>query len=1125
MNLWKYVSIRKDVFDEALDEKVAPSLSDVVFGKTHKAYMDPEEFINITYVTSTIKKIVKEVINSFITSTGKIIMLPSAYGGGKTHIMILLYHLTRKPSLLSRVLGEQEKHLQHVLEDVTVIVIDGTDKRTAPSPLPDETLEEGDAKIKTLWGYIAYRLNLYDKIRMYDEMLISPEKVKLSEMFLGKKVLILIDELGIYYNRLKKVPAEIADKLRGYPDQIVIFLRTLSEIVKDNNIVVILSIPAEVTESGFESEPGYEEFIMKIEHEVARMAIRAEKPIASSEDFVNILKKRLFENINSEGIRLVVKKLKDLYRDYNKLVKDIGAEVDYYYPFHPLFITTLRDIVERNKKLQKTRDALRIARKVVRNLYGKQELSLIMPTDIDLKMEEIRILILTGKFLSFDAIIDKIISKVKEIPVEEGINHEVYRDLAYRLVLYVFLRTFIYDPHLEPRSEFPAKNEIITGIYDPARYEQYFISPTMASDLLDKLSSGNIEYRVPHFYGKDGYYWVTRLLDIGELIEKEAERVEDLTAKNKVIEEIEKLYRRSYDGGEEVKPKVFSLKPIIIPEPKLIEHDVPEYKLVIVTSPVKDLKEGTNTSGNIYDIIYYRPLGRQKTLRKYANTIVVLLSNNEDKWKEVIKIAKRIIATKKLEKNIKDEYKHMGENVIKILKGELDNMSKDLTNSLKFKLVAQYFNLIAYPYVKENKNVIEVKRVNPTMKTLVELAEETLKDENKIIEKKYSEQFDVIARILEPDQKITWSKTMKVSDITSAFYENPELPMIPAEHVKIALLSGLKELKIGVIKEGNVYFKKIEGVAELSELNDTDVIIPAKDAVERQIGVLSREEEKEEGSTIIRHYYVAIYGKEEIPIKNLKLKYPDNYIDVFLNSDIKLHEEIIRRDFDVEIEPKELELKFDEVPEQIFINVLVKSIGKFEDMVILKSESEGCKVEPSSGIPNYKATWLIPVPKEQGKYTYSLRAEGGKISKSVEFKLTIIKGKFRSPEPLGKISEIILRGETDAVAVVKYLKVVSKSVLGSKIIKQCNLKVEFYDKMTLDGLEKFIQVDLKNVRIDDVEMVVKGLSSVFGQMAKLKCFGEIKLEIKGEGKVVDINSLSSVHREIKQSNIDVEYIC
>lgn len=1121
-SLWNYVSIRKDVFNKALDEEVAPSLSRVVFGEANKVYVDPEEFINITYPTDTIKKILGEVIESFISGTGKAIMLPSAYGGGKTHIMILLYHLVRRPDLLYRIFGEQLRTKYKALEGVEVVVIDGTDKRTAPSPLPGEVLEVDGVTIKTLWGYLAYKLNAYDKMKTYDEMLISPEKTTLSQLFSGKKVLILIDELGIYYNRLAKAPQlERVKILERYAEQVVVFLRMLSESVKDNCVVIVMSIPAEPTEKGLEPEPGYEGFVEKVENEFARVAIRAEKPIATSEDFANILKKRLFDKVDQSNAQLISRRLKNLHVDYHDVIKDVSEDVVKFYPFHPLFINTLREVVERNRDLQKTRDALRISRKVVRYLYDRvKDLSLIMPTDIDLRIEEIRAWVLTKSFSGFDLVINKIIDKTREIPVEEGVNPDVYRDLAYRLALYIFLRTYIYDPHLEPRSEFPGKSEVVTGVYDPVRYEQFLISPSMTSELLNRLSSGSIEYRVPHLYSRDGYYWVTRLLDIQELVKKEAEKVDDLTAINQVLNEVKTLFTKPYDARESASPTVFTSEPVILLEPKLIEDDTPKYKVVIIIPPLEDLKEGIYNSGNIYDIIYYRLSGRQKTMRRYANTIVVLFSNNLSEWRDIINVAKMITACERLDKIIKNMYRD--EKVVKLLRDELREFKEGLSKQLKYKLVAYYFNLIAFPTIENGVSVVRVERVSPTRKTLVEVIEETLRGVGKVLETKYSRQFDVLVSILEgtPKQEIKWTKEMKVSDVIGAFFENPALQMILGEDIKEALLSGLRELKIGVIREGKIYFKKVEGVETLSKLGDNDLIIPPEVAVEKQIDELSNVEEEVKEDLIIRRYYVAVYEGKEIPIKELRSRYPDNYMKIFIISDIKLREETLRHGFDVSVEPQKLELKIDEGVAQVSIKVFVKRVGMFEHEVVLKS-GVGI-VEPSKGIPDFEAIWTIPTPKEPGEYTYVLNAESVKLTRSAEVKLVVKKGLLCKSEPSEKVLEIIIKGNTDILPIVEFLKDVNKSVQGLKIIRQCSMGVEFLEEKSGE-LKKSININLKDVTIDDITMIVRALVSVFGVVAKIKNLDVLKLEVKGDGKVVDLKSLASTNEIIKQKNISVEY--
>ncbi|MCC6023551.1 MAG: ATP-binding protein [Thaumarchaeota archaeon] len=1122
MTLWEYVSIREDVFDRSLDDKLAPSLAEVVFKEAHEIYVDPERFVNITYPTETLKRLLEEVLNAFASKVGRVIILPSAFGGGKTHIMILLYHLLKNPALLSRVLGDSAKVKQHILEGATVVVIDGTDKRTAPSPIPGEALEVDGVKIRTLWGYLAYKLGAYDKVRTYDESSISPESSTLLGLFAGKKVLILIDEIGLYYNRIARGPPELSN----YADQVVVFLRMLTEAVsrKDVSVIVVISLPAEPTREGLRAEPGYEIFVEKIEREVARRGVIVEKPIATDEDFANILRRRLFSKIDERGGELASRKLRKAFVDYREHLKDVSEEVKKYYPFHPLFIAVLKEIVERNKDLQRTRDALKIARKVLRSLYSSvKELSLIMPTDIDLRVREIRTNIVTQSFMGFDVVVDKIISKAREIPVEGDVVQEVYRDLAYRVALYVFLRTYIYDPHLEPKSEFPSKAEAVTGVYDPDRCDQYYLSPVRISELLEKLAAGTIEYRVPHLYGRDGYYWVTRLLDIGERISKEAERVEDSQALTLILEEVEKLYSKPYDADTrgEVKSAVFASKPRVLLKAEPLEDDVAEYRVAVIVPPLENEREGVYVADELYDVVYYRLSGRQKVMKRFRNTTVVLFSNNVSKWQDVIKTAKMIIACDRLKETISREYRD--EKVIKLLKDELKEHRGNLLSTLKYKLVTQYFNLVAYPDMEKDTRVVRVVQSGTTGKTLVELVEEALRNSGKVLDERYASDFEVLVRILEgrkEAEEVEWSKTTSVRDVVNAFFENSAYPMIPPKSVKKALLSGLRSLKIGVKRDDKVYFKKVEGVGELASLEDTDMVIPAKEAAEKQLEELSKEIEEIEEDTIVRYYYVAVYGGKEIPLKELKQKYPENYIKVFIESDIKLRKERISKGFTVYIEPSYAEFKLDEVPDNISVKVLVRRVGPFSEEVTLTPDVG--RVELQRGLPDFSTIWIAPVPREPGDYVYKLVARGAKLVRETSLRLVVKRGLICRAEPYDRVVEIVMRGEIDATVLVEFLRAVEKYIKGQKLVKQCKLKVEHHEK----GPEKpsrLITVDFEDALIDDVVNVSRALSNVLGLTARIINIGDVKIEVKGDGVVENVDELKSVSGKIIKERVSIEY--
>ena len=159
--------VREDVFNRSLDDQVAPELSDVIVKNAPSIYLDSREFFSSTYITDSMKSLVREITNALTQGKGLSMTLYSLFGGGKTHTVLLLFHAFNNPTV-AREFGLE------VPENIKVIGIGGKDSRTAPSP--EDPIEEDGIKIKTLWGYIAKRLGKYDIVRKYDEDLMSPTK-------------------------------------------------------------------------------------------------------------------------------------------------------------------------------------------------------------------------------------------------------------------------------------------------------------------------------------------------------------------------------------------------------------------------------------------------------------------------------------------------------------------------------------------------------------------------------------------------------------------------------------------------------------------------------------------------------------------------------------------------------------------------------------------------------------------------------------------------------------------------------------------------------------------------------------------------------------------------------------
>ena len=78
----------------------AADLYDVAMGTARPVYRDPSHFFALTYPTFNLRELAKDVVLRLAGKNDKAIrQLELTYGGGKTHTLITLYHLTHNPAL------------------------------------------------------------------------------------------------------------------------------------------------------------------------------------------------------------------------------------------------------------------------------------------------------------------------------------------------------------------------------------------------------------------------------------------------------------------------------------------------------------------------------------------------------------------------------------------------------------------------------------------------------------------------------------------------------------------------------------------------------------------------------------------------------------------------------------------------------------------------------------------------------------------------------------------------------------------------------------------------------------------------------------------------------------------
>ena len=188
----------------------AADLSQVVRGRAEAEYQDPVEFFARTYLTEGMRRL---MIQALLRITGQggepVIQLKTAFGGGKTHSLLALYHLLRGRAPLDRLQGAPELLGDAGIEQpppARVAVVVGTAINPTRERRPPNLR---GITIRTLWGEIAAQLaeqagdpKLYDRIRAADRKGVPPGSDALRALFNAcGPCLILIDELVAYARR------------------------------------------------------------------------------------------------------------------------------------------------------------------------------------------------------------------------------------------------------------------------------------------------------------------------------------------------------------------------------------------------------------------------------------------------------------------------------------------------------------------------------------------------------------------------------------------------------------------------------------------------------------------------------------------------------------------------------------------------------------------------------------------------------------------------------------------------------------------------------------------------------------------------------------------------------------
>ena len=388
MKPWREIAVpHRDVLEGTFQQsEFAADITAVHSGKASKEYQDASAFYDRTFITEGMRLLLTQVTQRLVGNGGEpVIQLQTAFGGGKTHTMLAVYHLATRKCALSELAGIPSLVEQAGMMDIPqarVAVLDGT------AHAPGQAWKHGKQTIKTLWGELAWQLGGsegYALVKEADATGTSPGKDVLRHLLAQySPCIVLIDELVAYVRQF----SEGQTLSGGSYDTNLSFVQALTEAVKlVPNAIVLASLPESEVEAG--SQRGVAA-LRALEKTFGRIQALW-KPVATEEAF-EIVRRRLFEPVRDGKTRdAVCRAFADAYVAEGSKLPAETQEGRYYdrlvqaYPIHPEVFDRLYEDWTTIDGFQRTRGVLKLMAKVIYRLWKDDNKDLmILPGSLPL---------------------------------------------------------------------------------------------------------------------------------------------------------------------------------------------------------------------------------------------------------------------------------------------------------------------------------------------------------------------------------------------------------------------------------------------------------------------------------------------------------------------------------------------------------------------------------------------------------------------------------------------------------------------------------------------------------------------------------------------------------------------
>lgn len=502
-------------------------------------YRDSHAFWRATHLTSGIKRLLEEVLDRLSGNPGdRVLQLRSPFGGGKSHVLVALYH-----AIKDRKAMEEEYPETKSLPNPGKVLVAGIDGEKFD---PTVGRKINGKNVHTLWGVIGLQLGCFELIKEHEKGKTAPAGDPVKGILGDKPVIILLDEVLQYIERALTIPVGESNLGR----QTLEFLQTLTtEVANSTRAVMVYSLQASTREAL--DNIG---LLSMLDHLAARVDAKRE-PVVGDE-ILEVLKKRLLaESPPPESARQAAEAVAQIVTQWRmadaldnltrRMAEDerikLFNRLKNSYPFHVGLIDLMKERWNSIPDFQRTRGALRFLATVLHKAKRLARHSLfVSPGDIPIDDGDVRNAFFTevGQREPYQAVLEHDFiganARVRRIDLqlaEQNPNLSSARP-AMRLATTILMYSFGGLPREEKGEPIPsgiAERELLEVCLCPE------IDNLTAQTVLKRLRD---ECLYLHYDGVQ--YAFKTIPNVNMILESEAENVHSDDIKEFINKEIEK---------------------------------------------------------------------------------------------------------------------------------------------------------------------------------------------------------------------------------------------------------------------------------------------------------------------------------------------------------------------------------------------------------------------------------------------------------------------------------------------------------------------------------------------------------------------------------------------------------